>query len=227
MAIKNTSGAAGAQGGTQEGGNTAPNLGDENADTGKTGAGAGAGASAEGVQNLGDEGAAAAADKGAGAATAEIDFKLPEGVDEKDPFFEGFKDFAKAEGISAAQAQKLADRYGAQVKAAKEQVAAQRQKQVDGWFQSLKADKEIGGTNFDQAFSVAKQGLEQFATPEFKQLLRESGLGSHPEMVRFIYRTGKALAEDSSAGAGGNGGKENTRAAQLRARYPEMFKNKE
>ena len=39
-----------------------------------------------------------------------------------------------------------------------------------------------------------------FGTEPFKQLLSESGLGNHPEVIRFMYRAGKAISEDSYVG---------------------------
>ena len=49
---------------------------------------------------------------------------------------------------------------------------------------------------------MARKAVEQFGTPELRTLLDESGLGSHPEVVRFFYRAGKAIGDDNFVAAG-------------------------
>jgi hypothetical protein len=44
---------------------------------------------------------------------------------------------------------------------------------------------------------VAKKALDAFGTAELRSLLNESGLGNHPEVIRFMFRAGKAISEDS------------------------------
>ena len=43
--------------------------------------------------------------------------------------------------------------------------------------------------------------LKAFATPELRELLQKSGLGNHPEIIRFMYRAGKAISTDDYVGA--------------------------
>ena len=62
------------------------------------------------------------------------------------------------------------------------------------------SDDEFGGETFDANLKVAKSALDAFGTDPFKQLLSESGLGNHPEVIRFMYRAGKAISEDSYVG---------------------------
>lgn len=64
------------------------------------------------------------------------------------------------------------------------------------WASLSEKDPEIGGANFKANVGVANQALKQFATPEFTALLRGSGLGAHPEVVRVFYRIGKAMQQD-------------------------------
>ena len=60
----------------------------------------------------------------------------------------------------------------------------------------MKTDAEIGGDKLPENLAVARKALETFGTPELKALLNESGLGNHPEVIRFFYRSGKAISED-------------------------------
>ena len=62
------------------------------------------------------------------------------------------------------------------------------------------SDEEFGGENLSSNLEVAKSALDAFGTDPLKQLLAESGLGNHPEVIRFMYRAGKAISEDSYVG---------------------------
>lgn len=194
-------------------GNTTPNLGSDASAT-----------TTNEVPNLGtanNEGAAAG-----GEAPAKFELKLPEGFD-KDPFFEKYEDFAKELGLEGEKSQKLADRYGTIIKAERDRVVGEARAQVEDWGKALQTDKELGGAKLKENFAVAVRGLEKFGTPELKQLLKQTGLGSHPEVVRAFYRAGKAVSDDSSAGRrnvnDGAAPNLNTDEALARQMYPDLY----
>jgi hypothetical protein len=58
-------------------------------------------------------------------------------------------------------------------------------------------DKEYGGAQFEQSLKTAQKAITQFADDNFISLLEESGLGDHPEMLRFFYRLGQHISEDT------------------------------
>lgn len=64
------------------------------------------------------------------------------------------------------------------------------------WVEASQNDKEYGGSHFDANLAIAKRGMEQFASPELKEMLNDS-FGNHPEVIRLFYRIGKAIAEDN------------------------------
>ena len=68
------------------------------------------------------------------------------------------------------------------------------------WANQSKSDQEFGGESLDTNLEIAKQALNAFGTDALKSLLSESGLGNHPEIIRFMYRAGKAISEDSYVG---------------------------
>jgi hypothetical protein len=55
--------------------------------------------------------------------------------------------------------------------------------------------------------SVAKKALDAFGSPELRVLLEQSGLGNNPEVIRFMFRAGKAISEDSFVGRSTGAGK--------------------
>lgn len=71
------------------------------------------------------------------------------------------------------------------------------------WREASQTDSEFGGDKLNENLSVARKALDSFGTPELRDLLEKSGLGNHPEMIRMLYRTGKAISEDGFV-AGGN-----------------------
>ena len=68
------------------------------------------------------------------------------------------------------------------------------------WANDSQSDSEFGGENLKSNLEIAKSSLNAFGTDALKSLLEESGLGNHPEVIRFMYRAGKAISEDSYVG---------------------------
>nr|DAP17103.1 MAG TPA: putative protease [Caudoviricetes sp.] len=106
---------------------------------------------------------------------------------------EGFAATAKELGLSQENAQKM---LAAMVPTARQYLVDDLKAKSQEWASLSEKDPEIGGANFKANVGVANQALKQFATPEFTALLRGSGLGAHPEVVRVFYRIGKAMQQD-------------------------------
>lgn len=124
------------------------------------------------------------------------DFTLPEGM-QADPTTMGkFAEVAKKHGLSQEAAQEMVN-LGAQMQAGNaETIKAALETQGKAWGEQALADKEFGGEKFEENLAVAKKGLDQFATPELKNLLVQSKLGNHPEVLRAFFRIGQAISED-------------------------------
>jgi hypothetical protein len=80
---------------------------------------------------------------------------------------------------------------------------------IDGWLNEAKADKEIGGDKFDANIATAKKALETWGSKELAKQLDQTGLGNHPDLLKFLVRAGKALQSGDVLGPGGPGGKKN------------------
>lgn len=70
------------------------------------------------------------------------------------------------------------------------------------WEDASRADQEFGGKHLEQNLLTARKAVDKFGSPELKAVLKETGLGNHPELIRFMYRAGKAISEDSFVGGG-------------------------
>jgi hypothetical protein len=171
------------------------------------------------------------AGKAADPAAAPYELKLPEGF-KADESFTKFTEFAKASGLKAEAAQQVLDMHASAMKAAvssvHERVLSELgMKDAAQWPDALKADKEFGGAGYDANLAGARKAIAKFGSPELKAVLEQSGLGNHPELVRAFVRVGKAMAEDSVAGAGASTGNGATRSADpeemLKRAYPTMY----
>lgn len=154
-----------------------------------------------------------------------IELKLPEGAEAKS--FEPFKALAKELGLDSPKAQKLLDLYSQQTAASQKAFVEQSNAQQKQWVDAVRADPELGAgkpETFTATVDVARRAIKTYGTPALAQLLEESGIGDHPEVVRFAARIGRALSEDTVAGT------QSAQATQaqgqeqfLRQMYPTMF----
>ena len=128
----------------------------------------------------------------------EFNAKVADAPQELDPeVLTAFGEVAKELDLPQEAAQKVLDKVAPVIQARQaEQVERARVE----WAEESKSDDEFGGETFNANLEVAKTALNAFGTDPFKQLLSESGLGNHPEVIRFMYRAGKAISEDSYVG---------------------------
>lgn len=89
------------------------------------------------------------------------------------------------------------------------------------WAESSKADPEFGGDKLQENLGIARKAMDAFATPALKELLNESGLGNHPEVIRLFVKAGKAISEDKVI-TGAQGAGETFNAKRL---YPNSNMN--
>jgi len=157
--------------------------------------------------------AAAAAEKPA-APEQYADFTVPEGYALEGDMGDKFKALAKEMGLTQDQAQKLIDLDVQRSNAHVETV----QKATHEWLNMSKADKEIGGESLGANVAIATKALDAFGSPELKSLLKVSGLGNHPEIIRAFYKVGKAISEDGFVPAGG--GDKSSQARDAKSLYP-------
>lgn len=143
----------------------------------------------------------------ASGAPEKYEFTAPEGKAYDPAILESFSGAAKEANLTQDAAQKLIDTMVPTLQARQaDQLKAIHQE----WQNASTADKEFGGEKLTENLGVARKALDTFATPELRTLLETTGLGNHPEMLRLLYRAGKAISEDKFVGgaaAGGNSGK--------------------
>lgn len=126
------------------------------------------------------------------------DFKTPEGITIHKDVAAQVKVVAKEFDLSQADAQKLIDKIGpAIVKSRGAEMQAIVTKTADAWRASALADAEIGGEKAAENMAIALKTFDAFGTPALKEVLNKTGLGDHPELLRWAFRIGKQIGSDN------------------------------
>ena len=158
------------------------------------------------------------------AADEPFSVKAPEGAEAYQADFDKFAGdmdgWLKANPNASAR-EALAEAAARQAKLVGEsqaQAMAQRDQQISAWGDELKADKDFGGEAFDKNVATAIKGLEAVGSPELRQMLDQTGLGSHPEIVRAFKKVGELVA-DAPFATGAQPAQSASPAARM---YPNM-----
>jgi hypothetical protein len=161
------------------------------------------------------------ADKSDGAPESYKDFTFSKDLEFDDELMTEAKSVFKELNLTQEQAQQLVD-FESNVKS--EEI--QRQQKAwdelqDTWKKASETDKEFGGDGLDANLAVAKQGRDAFGDKEFNEMLEVTGVGNHPEMIRFLFKIGKLVSEDKILQGGGSPSGSATQAERL---FPDMNK---
>jgi hypothetical protein len=169
---------------------------------------------------LGGEPSSAAPAKDApktGAPEKYTDFKLPEGLKFDDALLGKFSETAKGLGLSQEGAQKIVDLQAQSVKAEIDARLSGFNKQVSDWGE---ASKKLFGTDFEKQFGLAAKAVERFGDADLKTLLRESGLGNHPAVIKAFNKIGALMSEDQPVDGRRAGGEAKTTAELMFDKMP-------
>ncbi len=107
---------------------------------------------------------------------------------------EDFRQLAHQIGLNNDQANVLFDAYV--------NAMAGQQEQEQNAFEQFEVEntqalqKEWGGS-FDKNVELARRAFMNFATPEAVEIMEQTGLGNHPEILKVFSRIGELLQEDS------------------------------
>jgi hypothetical protein len=103
---------------------------------------------------------------------------------------------ARELGLSNESAQKLLETTNAEVNAFWGDKVVAYKEATDRWVGQVVDDKEIGGVEANANAELAKKVIQRFGSEELKKLLKTTGYGNHPELVRIFVRIGKTMKED-------------------------------
>lgn len=129
------------------------------------------------------------------------DLKLPEGSQLDASAVEKIASFAKERGLSNEQAQAVLQRdheAKASFEAANKPGGEDWVKRTADWEKAALADKEIGGSAeaLKANAELGRRVLSKFFPESMAKYLTDSGLGSHPDVIRGFVKIGKMMADD-------------------------------
>lgn len=155
-------------------------------------------------------------------------FKVSEDIKFEDAFVNEFKDFASSKGLKQDDAQKLISFTENAIKNERKFIENKLYERAQLWHEQTLHDKEIGGKNIKEKMSVVNSFIKNYGSEEVRNLLKASGFGSNPEILRMLYRAGKSISEDNfvaDAGIARNSKPSNVNEAGERMmRFPSMEK---
>lgn len=119
--------------------------------------------------------------------------QLPEGMERNEEMEKWYKDTAHKFGLSAKQAAGLYQEYMT--------FAAQaldgNNVRLDQMRDQVTADlKKEWGAAYETRLKQAVAPLKAYADEDFVEFLNETGLGSHPSMIKFMHKISTVLGED-------------------------------
>jgi hypothetical protein len=112
---------------------------------------------------------------------------------------DAFNKEAKEAGLTQKQALAMAR---VQMKANAEyatQIATVRK----GWLDDARADETIGRQNWTGSIAAGRKAIAEFGSPKLSEFFKQTGIGAHPEMIRFMSNVGKTLGEGKVENGGG------------------------
>lgn len=122
---------------------------------------------------------------------------------------------AKTHQIAPEAAQAVAELMDKALQDAKATTEAQFQALRAAWVDQIKADAEMGQGQYDANMARVRNALDRYASPELRSALDTTGLGDHPELVRFLSKIGRAMSEDGEILRGGTPPPVNRTAAEI------------
>lgn len=121
------------------------------------------------------------------------ELSFPEGAEVDEERLVATKQKFQKLGYTAEQAQGAVDMYSEVHKEIYDQFDSIK----SDWEKESRTDSEYGQDKFDASIGMAGKAIDTFGNEGLLNMLEETGVGNHPEMIRFMFKVGQALQEDS------------------------------
>lgn len=138
------------------------------------------------------------------AAPEAYEFKMPEGEELDEAAAPMVQELFKELGLPQDKAQEVLNKLleidkarqpsPEQIQQHYEQQAAALNQQ---WADEVRKLPDLGGDKFNQTLETCSKVMVKFATPELRNFLTYSALGSNPEFVKFVHAIGSAMSSDT------------------------------
>lgn len=105
--------------------------------------------------------------------------------------------FAKENKLGKEAAAKLLERENLAIANFINKQEQDMNAELDQWRESVINDPQLGGENLKVTVENARRVVERFGNEPFINLLRDTGYGDNPEVVRFLSKIGKLMSDDT------------------------------
>lgn len=130
------------------------------------------------------------------------DLKLPDGSALNPARVEKIALFAKENGLSQDEAQRVVERESDAVADFAKGQNENYERTKSQWLESSKSDSEIGGEHLKESVHVANSVIEKYGSTALRENLNATGLGNHPELIRMMVKIGREMGPDKLVVAG-------------------------
>lgn len=142
-------------------------------------------------------------------------FTVPDGMSLDESIMGEFSQLAKDANLTQEKAQGLVE-LGVKMAKGFESATQQSLDDLKAQFATdLANDNDLGGEQLDANLAIAQRAINAYGSKELKTMLSESGLGKHPELVRFFHAVGQTISEDNDVDSGAPQGGEKSLAEKL------------
>lgn len=131
-------------------------------------------------------------------------FKAPDGIELDETVMPEIHEIFKELGLPQDKAQEIFEKFlgiqeklagtpEQQMQAAEQQIVALNSRLAE----ECKNLPDIGGEKFGESLTIASKVMQQFGSPEFRQLIAYTGVGSHPEFFKMMVAIGSKMSPDN------------------------------
>lgn len=139
-----------------------------------------------------------------GGESAAYTLTAPEGYPISEGALKGLNEVCKSANLNEDQAKAVMAYMQGNYTSFVAQQQEAMQAQAKTWIGEFQADKEFGGDKFNASVADAQRALATFdKSGTVSKMLKETGYGNNPDVLRIFARVGRALGEDKLAGKGG------------------------
>jgi hypothetical protein len=136
-------------------------------------------------------------------------FTLPDGIELDEAAAPLVQELFKELGLPQEKAQAIMDKLLAIDQSRQQTPEQAEQQQFESisnlnktWTDECSKLPDIGGENFQKSLEISSRAMVKFATPELRQMLNQSALGSNPEFFKFIHAIGSSMSPDTMEHSG-------------------------
>jgi hypothetical protein len=147
----------------------------------------------------------------------DYEFTAPEGIELDPDLTLEFKGLAKDLHLPKDAAQKVVD-LGAKLV---QKLQDRHTGLLAEWAKASEADSEFGGVKLKDSLSAAKSAVARLGGEKLIELLDQTGLGNHPEVIRAFWKAGLMMKDDAFVASGAAP----SAPAGARAMYPNSNMN--